>query len=526
MMANQKLWYLLIMLCVFRPDTKAQLTYKDVAPIFIQRCAGCHHQGKVFPYLTNYSSTSLYKGLISHDLQTAKMPPWPADTTYSRFAHERIIPQSEKTKVLNWLAAGAPSGDTTQAAVAPAYSVNQLSGTADMVLRIPNYVSTANYADKNVCFSFPTGLTQDRVLRAYEIVDGRTHIAHHVMMGVDTLGTSTTDLSGGCSVSSIGFILGGWAPGSPPVVFPGKDSVKFGITIKSGSRLVLQVHYPAGTGGLTDSTRIRLYFYPLATTGIRKLSTIPIKNSNFSIPPDSIVSVTGEYPKTGSTPKTISVFSIFPHSHKICTSIDNYASNGIDTIAMCRINHWAFEWQGFYAFQHLLKVPTGFKLYGKHVYDNTTANPDHSPLTVVAGPETSDEMLLDVILCAEYLPGDESIDIKSIIESDSLFIFPQESPLVTPSVNAVIGAYPNPFHDKLTISCELLSEADVRLSVYNAIGQKIRELSSVTEPAGIHSYEWDGRSEGGGAVAPGLYLYKLSIGSEEQVGKMMLSPKD
>jgi hypothetical protein len=524
MMTNRKLGYLFMILCAFRPDVKAQLTYKDVAPIFIQRCAGCHHQGKVFPYFTNYSTTSLYKGLITHDLQTEKMPPWPADTTYTRFAHERIIPQPEKTKVLNWLAAGAPRGDTTQAMLAPAYSVNQLSGTADLVLRVPDYVSTANYADKNVCFSFPTGLMEDRVLRAYEIVDGKTHIAHHVMISVDTIGTSTTDLSGLCSISSIGFILGGWAPGSPPVVFPAKDSVKFGITIKSGSRLVLQMHYPAGTGGLTDSTKIRLYFYPEATTGIRKLTTIPIKNASFTIPPDSVVSVTGAYPKTGSTPKTISVFSIFPHSHKICTSIVNYASNGVDTIPMCRINDWIFEWQGYYTFQNLLKVPAGFKLYGKHVFDNTAANPNHSPLSVVAGPGTSDEMLLDVLLCAKYLPGDESIDIKSIIESDSLFIFPQELP--GPSVRAVIGAYPNPFHDKLTISCELLSEAEVRLAVYNAMGQKIRELISATESAGLHRYEWDGKLDGGGVASPGLYLYKLSIGSDEQVGKMMLSPED
>ncbi len=523
---HQKLGYLLIVLCALRPDVKAQLTYQDVAPIFIQRCTTCHHQGKVFPYFTNYSTTSLYKGIIAHDLQTGRMPPWPADTSYSRFTHERIITQSEKTKLLDWLSAGAPRGDTTLAAVAPAYSANLLSGRADLVLTIPNYVSTADYTDKNICFSLPTGLTEDRVLRAYEIVPGSPHIAHHIMINVDTLGSSTTDLSGSCSISSFGFILGGWAPGSPPMVFPGKDSVKFGITVKSGSKLVLQVHYPAGTDGLTDSTRIRLYFYPPGTTGIRRIFTTPIKNSSFSIPPDTAVTVTGVYPKTGLTPKPISVFSIFPHSHKICSSLEDYASNGTVTIPLCRINRWNFEWQGFYTFQHLLKIPAGFKFFGTHVFDNTTANPDHSPLTVDAGPGTGDEMLYDVFLWSAYQKGDESINIKSIVESDSLFIFPETPTTAQPPLSTAIGLYPNPFNDQLTISCELDTSAEVSLSIYNIIGQKIRDLVSRTEPAGIQRYEWNGKSDSGAAVSPGVYIYLLSIGSVEHCGKIMLSAKE
>lgn len=523
-MANQKLWHVLMVFCALCFGATAQLTYPDVSPIIIQRCAGCHHPGKVFPYFTNYSSTVLYKGIITHDLQTDKMPPWPADTTYSRFVHERIISQSEKAKLLTWLAAGAPRGDTTLAAVAPLYPANQLSGTADLELTIPRYVSTANYTDKLVCFSLPTGLLQNRVLRAYEVVTGNTHIAHHIMIHVDTLGTSSTDLSGSCSFSSYGFILGGWAPGAPAVVFPGNDSAKFGVTIKSGSRIVLQVHYPAGTGGLRDSIQVRLYFYPLNAGGIRNMTTSPIKNSSFSIPADSMITVTGGYPRTGVIPKAISVFSIFPHSHKICTSIENYATNGTATIPLCRINHWNFERQGFYTFQKLLKIPAGFKVYGEHVFDNTSANPFHSPLTVAAGQGTEDEMLFDVLLWTSYQPGDESLDIKSIIESDSLFIFREDR--LKHALNNTIRAYPNPFCDKLTLSFELFSTENVSLAIYNVIGQKIRELASGAEVAGIHSYQWDGTSGSGDAVCPGIYLYKLSIGSVEQCGKIMLSPKD
>ncbi|MES2134026.1 MAG: T9SS type A sorting domain-containing protein [Bacteroidota bacterium] len=520
---KKKSGYLFIVLFALQIAAQAQLTYKDVAPVFIQRCSSCHHQGKVFPYFTNYSSTSQYKGLISHDLQIGRMPLWLPDTSYTRFAHEQVITQTEKTKILDWITSGALAGDTSQAEAPPRYSNMQLNGTPDLILNIPNYVSTAGATDKNVCFSLPMGLTQNRILRAYEVVSGKAHLAHHIMINVDTLGTSTTDFSGSCAGSSVGFILGGWAPGSPAVVFPGVDPVRFGITVKSGSKLVLQVHYPAGTAGLTDSTQIRLFFYPLNTTGIRNLTAVPIKNSSFSIPPDTITSVIAKYPRNGVLPADISIYSIFPHSHKICTSIRNYASNGTTTIPLCRINKWNFERQGFYTFRSLLKIPAGYNLYGKHIFDNTTANPNYSPLTVNAGPGSDDEMVFDGVMWTVYQPGDENIDIKSIIENDSLFRLPA-IPVSLPQETTVM-AYPNPFNDKLTIAYELVSGETISLSVYNSIGQKIIDVSK-TESEGLHYYEWDGNIQGGGFAAPGIYTYILKTGTARHCGKIMLSPKD
>ena len=520
---KQKPGYLFIILFVLQIAAQAQLTYKDVAPIFMQRCSSCHHQGKVFPYLTNYSSISQYKGLISHDLQTGRMPLWLPDTSYTRFTHEQIITQTEKAQIINWIATGATAGDTSQAATPPRYLNTQLNGTPDLILNIPNYVSTAGAIDKHVCFSIPMGLVQNRVLKAYEVVSGTAHLAHHIIMNVDTLGTSTTDLSGAIAGPSVGFMLGGWAPGSPPVVFPGVEPVRFGITIKSGSKMMLLVHYPAGTAGLTDNTQIRLFFYPLNTTGIRNLKAVPIKNSSFSIPPDTITTVTAVYPKNGVLHGDISVYSIFPHSHKICTSIQNYATNATTTIPLCRINKWQFDRQGFYTFRNLLKIPAGYKLYGKHIFDNTTANPNYSQLTVNSGLSSNDEMIFDGIMWTAYQAGDDTIDIKSIIESDSLFRLPDNPVSLPNKINAM--AYPNPFNDKLTIAYELPLDETVSLSIYNSMGQKIIDVSK-TESAGYHSYEWDGNLQGGGVAAPGIYTYILKTKKMQHCGKIILNPKD
>ena len=38
------------------------------------------------------------------------MPPWPPDTNYSRFSHERTLSANEISMIQSWVAAGAPQG--------------------------------------------------------------------------------------------------------------------------------------------------------------------------------------------------------------------------------------------------------------------------------------------------------------------------------------------------------------------------------------------------------------------------------
>ena len=67
-----------------------------------------------------------------------------------------------------------------------------------------------------------------------------------------------------------------------------------------------------------------------------------------------------------------------PHSHLICKSIIYYAVKpGIDTIKLVKINKWDFEWQDYYTFKKLVKIPNGYRLYSKHIYDNTATNPNN-----------------------------------------------------------------------------------------------------------------------------------------------------
>ena len=69
------------------------------------------------------------------------------------------------------------------------------------------------------------------------------------------------------------------------------------------------------------------------------------------------------------------------------------------------------------------------------------------------------------------------------------------------------GNYPNPFNGHTSISYSLPERAEVNLSIYNIIGQKVKTLlNDQFQPAGEYSVIWDGRNEAGEEVASGLYL--------------------
>jgi hypothetical protein len=74
---------------------------------------------------------------------------------------------------------------------------------------------------------------------------------------------------------------------------------------------------------------------------------------------------------------------------------------------------------------------------------------------------------------------------------------------------ALHGNYPNPFNPSTIIRYDLPKSMQVRLTIYNTLGEKIRTLVDGLEPAGFKYLTWDGTNETGARVASGVYLYRL-----------------
>lgn len=77
--------------------------------------------------------------------------------------------------------------------------------------------------------------------------------------------------------------------------------------------------------------------------------------------------------------------------------------------------------------------------------------------------------------------------------------------------------FPNPFNPVTTISFNLPVASEVRLEVYNILGQVVETLYEGRLSAGVHSYTWDGST-----AASGVYLYRLTAGDYIESKKMML----
>ena len=92
----------------------------------------------------------------------------------------------------------------------------------------------------------------------------------------------------------------------------------------------------------------------------------------------------------------------------------------------------------------------------------------------------------------------------------------------TPSIFALGANYPNPFNPATIIPVSVAAEAgDVDLTIYNVLGQPVRQMWNGPLAAGDHRLTWDGRDAQGQSVAAGVYVYRLQVGDQTRIRKMV-----
>jgi sugar lactone lactonase YvrE len=82
-----------------------------------------------------------------------------------------------------------------------------------------------------------------------------------------------------------------------------------------------------------------------------------------------------------------------------------------------------------------------------------------------------------------------------------------------------VSVAPNPFRSSTVISFEVGRPGPVRVAVFDVAGRRVRVLADGARPAaGEVRIPWDGRNDAGEAVAPGMYLVRLSESGRERGG--------
>jgi hypothetical protein len=468
----------------------SQPTYsKDIAPIIYKHCSSCHRPGEIGPFsLTNYQEVSNWATGIRYVTENKIMPPWKADPTYSRFMDENYLSETQIKTISEWVDAGTPMGNPSEEPPFPDFPQNSLLGEPDLVLTFDrSYTHKGTGVDEYRYFVLPTGLTQNKKIKAIELRPGNTKIVHHALFFSDNSGKAKeyddqTPEYGFSANENPDFDVfevinrdqyPGYVPGQKPRRFP--DGLA--MDIQAGSDLVIQMHYAPWSVDETDSSSVNIFFADeseIIDRTVRDYIMLPFNltggANTFFLQPNQVKTFEGVY----TIPFDVSLVGIFPHMHYLGKNWEVYIENtdGSKT-NLIKINDWDFNWQGGYYFDRYKIAKKGSKVRAFAKYDNSAsnpANPSNPPRFVTWGEGTKDEMYYLPLLYVPYKAGDENV----VFEENTSVVYDLEGKEIKAKI------YPNPVSIQQTypahVQFQLQGGKTVSLDIYNESGQLVRSL--------------------------------------------------
>jgi mono/diheme cytochrome c family protein len=421
--------------------TKAAVTWDGVAPLFAQKCAGCHQPAGIAPFsLTTARSAHAHAAAILAMTQEGLMPPWMPGGDSPAYLNQaqRILTPEEKELIATWVRSGAKLG--TARPIKPVTPPATAPGTTVTLRTAHAYRprGSGGGTDDYHCFLLDPHLTQDSFITAAEVVPQHADIVHHVIL-FDASGPNVADAqrlnaqSGGTGWTCFGGPglsetqasatnatserlgapqwIAAWVPGHTSNELPQGT----GVLVHAGDLVVMQVHYnllhDPGEKAV-DRSSVRLRVTPAAGAGLTPLDTyllpapveLPCPAGVKHNPRcDRDVELRDEVKKYGNDAAFIPLgLLILCHqqleqargSVSTCTrSVDRplriYGVAGhmhlrgvdiridVNGQTLLHIPHWQFHWQDAYYLQQPVDANPGDKLTVTCRFDNSRA---HQPL--------------------------------------------------------------------------------------------------------------------------------------------------
>ncbi len=423
-----------------------EVTFTEhIAPLLFNNCTICHRpDGTAHFELVNYQQAKNYGTAMAYVTRNRLMPPWPADPHYTEFVGQRIMAERDIRLIEKWVQDGMAEGPADKMPAEPYYPDGSTIGVPDLRIPVKPYYLPPGSSDKFLIVKVPFELPQDTFAAVIEFVAGNNNVVHHV---------------NGDMVK--------YEPGKKSNVFEGEyiadminDSTvqlayqKLGLPNDDGTYPALQrsvvnylpgvfgQKYPEGIGGyhlpakgafllndlhygftknteLWDSSYINIFFTkkppqrPLKEFQLGTLGVSPVE-PDLIIQPNTTKKVLSRY----KVQEDISILTVNPHMHLLGKSFKGYALNPQgDTIRLISIPRWDFNWQYFYTFKKMVKIPAGSTIVAEGEYDNTSKNiyNPFSPPRLIKDQDGSmratDEMFQFIISYLPYKDGDENINL-------------------------------------------------------------------------------------------------------------------
>ena len=360
---------------------------RDIAPILRARCEACHRPNGAAPMpLVTFEDTRPWARSIRRRVTRREMPPWGIDRSIDRrqYRNDPSLTDAEIAKIVRWVDAGAPEGDPASPSIAVDGQDGWTIGEPDLVVTTPAALVPANSKDRLVEYVVPTGLAEDRYIKAVETKpsrDGRG-VVHHAL----------TFLSADTAIGHVGPYVSEYAIGKSADVYP----LDTGRLLPAASRLLVRMHYHAASRDVTDRTSIGFVFHPAGYVPPHEVVDVTIGllmlDNDLDIPAHSVK----QHVAIHVLERPARLLSFQPHMHMRGKSMMLTAvyPDGVREI-LGAVGRFDVESQTAYAFADPPVVPAGTILEATAVYDNTAANPRNPDPNqwVGFGNRAVDEML-------------------------------------------------------------------------------------------------------------------------------------
>jgi hypothetical protein len=386
---------------------------KDVAAIFQEKCESCHRPDSIAPMsLVTFEEARPWARSIKNRVTARQMPPWHIDKTVGiqQFQNDRSLSDAQIDTIVRWVDGGAPKGDPKDMPPPVKWADDTIwnfaslfGGPPDLIIKSPPYTQRAGAQDAWYKPVVPTGLTEQRWVRAIEIrpstVKGRK-ITHHALArlqqsenGNDDEPVQRSSPPGPGDDPGPGLFME-WAVGKQGEIMRPNS----GKLMLPGAKIVFDIHYSDAGEDITDSVELGIYFYPKGEDpkfrqALALFSGITGGNRNLDIAPNTVYVGTNFHVMR----KSGRVENFQPHMHLRgkAMSIEAILPTG-QTQMLSMVSNYSFNWHNNYVYADdaapLLPKGTVLKITSWH--DNTTANkmnPDPNQW-VGWGDRTVDEM--------------------------------------------------------------------------------------------------------------------------------------
>ncbi|MCB9170297.1 MAG: hypothetical protein H6597_05550 [Flavobacteriales bacterium] len=428
---------------VMLPDT---VTFAEhIAPIVRTKCMPCHRPGQIGPFpLITCSDVRRKAKTVRFMTSHRYMPPWPADTAYTRFLGEQVLSARQIALIMKWVDTGAFPGDTAHLKPPPDHPDDPPLGKPDLVVWLPDTMHVPGDArDRFMIAKAPFEIPRDTFVRDIVFVPGNRALVHHMNGGlINYAPDAKTDVFSGhryidatvqkgvdaftalrlanddgtwpaLTPSAVNYL-----PGMLPPMYPeGIGGYHFK---RKGAILLNTLHFGPAPHDTIDRSRFLVYYAagppkrPLKELSMGSLGVAPV-DPPLHLEPGQVGTFHSQY----RLPTAISVLSVNPHMHLLGRKFLAYAvTESGDTIPLVRINDWDFRWQFVYTFPHIVVLPKGATIHMYGTFDNTAESPQQpfDPPREVIGTDspfmrTTDEMLQFFITYIDHQEGDERISL-------------------------------------------------------------------------------------------------------------------